>query len=384
MNVRLERLHRNTIAAVLFGLLLFSLAVGGIICRDESFSETEKRVLTTFPKPSFSTVSDGTWEKAFSDYIQDQLPLRNAWVGLYAYFTHWTGQNGTDGVYVGKDDYLLQTPTAENDRNLSSNLRRLTAFAERTQIPTCLLVVPQTGYILEDALPRTHAPYTDDAMLARIAEQTADSRIRIVDVRNVFAARKDDVQLYYRTDHHWTSAGAFLAANAFLEQADRPLLTADQFVPEDVAGFYGSTYSKLCMWGKPADTMSLWHIRDARVHTEVSDLGKPDVTQTDDVFFRDHLEAYDRYPVYLNGNHSVTHVVNDAVPDGTLLLLKDSFGNTLATELAAAYHEIWMVDLRYFRTQAVSEWIADKGVDTVLVNYGLDSLVHDTNILFLQ
>ena len=138
------------------------------------------------------------------------------------------------------------------------------------------------------------------------------------------------------------------------------------------------------MWGKPADTMSLWHIRGAQLHVEVSDLGKPDVTQADDVFFRDHLEKYDMYPVYLNGNHSFTHIVNDAVGDGTLLLLKDSFGNTLATELAAAYHEIWMVDLRYCRTQAISEWIADKGVDAVLINYGLDSLVHDTNILFLE
>ena len=383
MKLTARKIDRKIIAAVLFGLLLFSLAIGGLVQKDKTFSETEKRVLASFPKLSRSAIADGRWEKDFENYAQDQLPLRNAWVGLYAYFTHGAGQNGTDGVYVGADGYIMQTPTAENDRNLVSNLRYLTAFAEKTQKPTYLLAVPQTGYVLEDKLPNRHDAYTDDALFSRIAEKTADG-ITLVDVRSLFASRKDDTQLYYRTDHHWTSGGAFLAANAFLHAAGRPQLAAEQFVPEDVTGFYGTTYSKLGMWGKPADTMSLWHIRGAQLHVEVSDLGKPDVTRADDVFFRDHLEKYDMYPVYLNGNHSFTHIVNDAVGDGTLLLLKDSFGNTLATELAAVYHEIWMVDLRYCRTQSVSEWIADKGVDAVLINYGLDSLVHDTNILFLK
>ena len=66
-----------------------------------------------------------------------------------------------------------------------------------------------------------------------------------------------------------------------------------------------------------------------------------------------------------------------------LLLVKDSFGNTLATQLAAAYREIWMVDLRYYRTAAVSDLLAN-GVDTILVNYSLDDLVNDQNIVWLK
>ena len=374
---------RKTIAAVLFGLLLFSLAVVGVVQKDQSFSQTEKRVLSSFPTPSFKAVMDGKWTKDFANYVQDQIPLRNGWIGLYAYFTHGAGQNGTDGVYAGADGYLMQTPTAENERNLRSNLRYLSAFAEKTQLPVYLLPVPQTGYVLDDKLPRRHKPYTDDALMAQIADQTADS-MTLVDVRDVFRSNRDDTQLYYRTDHHWTSSGAFLAANAFLQAADRPVLSAAQFAPEDAAGFCGTTYAKSGLWRNPADTLSMWHIRGAQTAVTVSDLGKPDGTHADDVFFREHLIQYDMYPVFLNGNHSFTHIVNDTAPDGTLLLLKDSFGNTLATELAAAYREIWMVDMRYCRTQSVSEWIADKHVDTVLVNYGMDSLVHDTNILFLK
>ena len=133
MKLTARKTDRKKIAAVLFGLLLFSLAIGGLVQKDKTFSETEKRVLSSFPKLSLSAVADGKWEKDFENYAQDQLPLRNAWVGLYAYFTHGAGQNGTDGVYVGADGYIMQTPTAENDRNLVSNLRYLTAFAEKTQ-----------------------------------------------------------------------------------------------------------------------------------------------------------------------------------------------------------------------------------------------------------
>ena len=377
------KVHCKTIAAVLFGLLLFSLALIGVIQKDKSFSETEKRVLAAFPKMTFSAVTDGKWEADIEQYVQDQLPLRNAWVGLYAYFTHFAGQNGTDGVYAGKDHYILQTPTAENERNLSSNLKYLTDFADKVQIPAYLLVVPQTGYIFENKLPWRHAAYTDDAIMKTVIAKTADS-ITPVDIRALFSARAGDTQLYYRTDHHWTSDGAFLAANAFLQAAGKPQLSSEQFVPECVEGFRGTTYAKLGMWGEPADAMELWHIQNAKLDVEVSDLGKADVTRADDVFFREHLEKYDMYPVYLNGNHSFTHVVNDTVQDGVLLLLKDSFGNTIATELAAAFHEIWMVDMRYCRTQTVSEWIADKNVDTVLICYGMDSIVHDTNILFLK
>lgn len=376
-------LNRKTIAAAGFCLALLLLFVSGIAQKDSTFSETEKRVLSPFPKWSWSSLAEGKFTSELETYLQDQMPWRNAWVGLAAYFDHAAGQNGTDGVYACGDDYIMNTPTKENARSLSSNLRYLTAFADQMQKPTYLLVVPETGYILSDKLPRGHADYPDSAVLSDIAALTR-GHIETVDVADLFFSHARDIQLYYRTDHHWTSGGAFLAANAFLEQAGRPALSADLFTAEDVPGFRGTTHAKLCMWGKPADIMQLWHIRDAQLQVEITDLGKPQTTTAQDVFFRDHLQAYDMYPVFLNGNHSLTHIVNPAAPDGVLLLIKDSFGNTLATELAAAFREIWMVDLRYFRTQALSEQMADKHVDTVLINYGLDSLVHDTNILWLK
>ena len=371
---------RKSITACIFCALLFVL-FALFFLPDRSFSETEKRVLAQRPSFRLETLASGKLESDLEAYIQDQMAFRNAWVGLCAYFNAWTGQNGTDGVYAAEDGYLIRTPAEENLRNLGSNLRILNDFADKVQISAYLLIVPQTGYVLEDKLPRRHAAYADDAILARSAEQTAQ-RYTTVDLRDLFLRERGSTQIYYKTDHHWTSDGALLACNAFLRSAGKPVCTKAAFSVESVPGFYGTTYARAGLWKKQADTMELWTASDAGTTVEVTDLGGETVRQSS-VFFREHLEKYDRYPVYLNGNHSLTHIVNDAAPEGSLLLVKDSFGNALATLLTAAYREIWMVDLRYYRTQAVSDLIAQHGIDTLLVNYSVDDIMNDTNILWL-
>lgn len=373
----------RTVTACVFCVLLCGMLLLFVLLPDNTFSETEKRVLSDFPKFSLSSVADGSFEKSLETYVQDQMPFRNFWVGLGSYFNFALGQNGTDGVYAAEEGYLINTPAKQNDRNLQSNLKYLTNFAQKVQIPSYLMPVPETGYILEEKLPPHHKVYNDDAVYAAVSEKT-DGTYTVVDLRTLFKANAADTQLYYKTDHHWTSDGAFLAANAFLRAAGKPTLNESDFTVEHCPDFFGTTYSKAALWKKQPDVMELWHIPDAKVHTVVSDLGKGVAAQADDVFFREHLQAYDMYPTYLNGNHSLTHIVNPQAPEGVLLLLKDSFGNTLATELAAAYREIVMVDMRYYRTQAVSDLVAQYGVDTLLVNYSTDSLVNDTNILFLK
>ena len=378
---RVRRVYRSAAACIFCGLL-FALFALFFLLPDKDFSETEKRVLSQFPGLRAETVLNGKAEEALETYVQDQMPLRNFWVGVCAYFCRSVGQNGTDGVYAAADGYLIRTPLDDNPRNFARNLQTLTDFAQKTDVPAFLLPVPQTGYVLEDKLPKRHGAYTDDALYDEIARKT-DGVYTTVDLRDTFRSARGTTQLYYRTDHHWTSDGAFLAANAFLRAAGRPALDRSRFEVESVDGFYGTTHSRAALWRRPADTMELWTAKNAAMTVEVRDLGKEETKTQTDVFFREHLAEYDRYPVYLDGNHSLTHIVNDSVPNGVLLLIKDSFGNTLASLLSAAYHEIWMVDLRYYRTEAVSDLLA-KGVDTVLVNYSMDDLVNDQNILWLK
>ena len=373
----------TSVTAILFCAFLAVLFVLFWALPDKDFSATEKRVLSSFPKAAFARIADGSFEADLEKYVQDQMPGRNLWVGLCAYFNAAAGQNGVDGAYVCGEDYLINTPVKDDFRNLGSNLKYLGRFAGSTGLPMTLMPVPQTGYILTELLPPRHAPYTDDAVYAQIEENLPDG-VSLLDLRGSLRAQARTEQVFYKTDHHWTSAGAFTAANAFLTASGRPALRRADFEPETIPGFYGTIYSKLALWGKPSDEMQLWHMPSASCGVTVRDLGKSEVKESKDVFFRDHLTEYDMYPVYLDGNHSFTRIVNDAAPEGTLLLLKDSFGNTLATELAAAYREILMVDMRYYRSEKVSDLAAQYGAEAVLACYSVDSLMHDTNILWLK
>lgn len=377
-----KRNKMNILIACIFCGLLFVLLILYFLIPDSDFSGKEKRVLSEFPKATAQAVFSGEYSKKIESYLQDQMPFRNLFVAISSYFNHFSGQNGTDGVYVSKNGYLINTPVKEDNRNLSTNLKFLNSFAEKSGIPAYLMIVPETGYIHEDLLPKGHEPYMDDAIFDTIRGKTKDN-FTFVDLRSLFSNEKD-AQIYYKTDHHWTADGAMIAANAFLKLAGKPLISKADFYVESIKGFGGTTYSKSALWLKPTDTMELWHSNKAALHVEVSDLGKPDKKVREDVFFKEHLTKDDRYPVYLDGNHSLTHITNDSVQDGVLLLLKDSFGNTLATQLLERYHEIWMVDLRYYRTSAVSDLLAENNVDTILVNYSVDNIVNDTNILWLK
>ena len=76
-------------------------------------------------------------------------------------------------------------------------------------------------------------------------------------------------------------------------------------------------------------------------------------------------------------------IENKAASGGKLLLLKDSFGHSIAPFLSENYSEIIMVDLRYYKLP-VSELIEKEGITEMLVLYGLDNLCNDTDVAWLK
>lgn len=372
----------NLALTVLFCAGLIVVFTALFFIPDSDFSVTEKRVLTLFPKATLSSVADGSFERDVEKYLQDQVPFRNFFVGVASYTGQLLGQNGTEGVYRCRDDYLINTPVEFDEKKLSNNLKRLNDFVRDRDIGKYMMIVPQTGYIMDDKLPKNHSSYNDDGIFDFI-RKTADE-FTFVDLRESFKDQKDDVQLYYKTDHHWTMDGAFIGMNEFLKAAGRPCVAKSDFSIEKHTGFYGTTHSTSALWLTPPDSMELWNYDDADISVTVRDIGVETVTTRNDVYFKEHLTEYDMYPVYLNGNHSFTHIVNNNADGGALLIIKDSFGNSLASQLVASYKDIIMVDLRYYRTEAVSDILVEYPIDTVLVNYGLDNLINDTNFIWLR
>ena len=91
------------------------------------------------------------------------------------------------------------------------------------------------------------------------------------------------------------------------------------------------------------------------------------------------LEVKDQYAVYFGGNYGSLTITNpDAQTDRHLLILKDSYANSMVPYLIDGYAQITMIDLRYYN-ESVSE-LAAQDWDEILVCYEMSNFIKDKNL----
>ena len=373
----MNKLYKNLPAIIFVGFIVVMLALFLLLPKKE-YSSSEKRYLQQAPAFSFKSLMSGEFGDSFEKYLSDQTAGRNFWVGLASYYNLAIGNNGSNGVYNSSDAYLVNDP--EKMTGLMRNVGFIDEFAQNNNVKTTVLVAPSTGYICSDILPWNHMNYHDDEMFAKIKDALPSADF--VDVRDTF---KDEYaagnQIYYKTDHHWTSYGAY---TAYRELGAALGYTPHEKVDYEVTaypGFYGTTYSSSGFWLTPSEDIEVWDNKQNNVKVTITDGDK--TVEQDDMFFYSHLDEDDKYPVYLDGNHPYTMIKNpSADSDKKLMVIKDSFAHSLVPFLADHYSEIVMIDLRYY-TDPVSEIIKSEHIDEVLVIYSIDNLATDTGIAWI-
>lgn len=345
----------------------------------KDFSENEKRFLVGSPELSLSAILKGETQDKLETFASDQVPGRDFFVGVNAYWTLATGRNADQDIYYGKDGYLINAPKPFDRELLTQNLTRFDEFAAKAGLPADLIMAPSTGYLMEDKLPAFHGQYHDDAIYDLAAETVQN--LRILDVRDALKGGVETGQVCYRTDHHYTAYGNYLLNKAYQEANDSAVLDRNAYHITGYHGFYGTTWSGSGYWLTPADVVELWD-SGAQVTVTLDD-GDGAPKTSDSLFYPSHLEDLDKYPVYLDGNHSLVTIENPDAPGGSVLLIRDSYAHCFATFLASEYKTVYLVDLRYYR-QPVSAFLAEHPVDKLLVLYGVDNLLTDTNSAWLS
>ena len=344
------------------------------------YSATEKRYLANPPTVTWESLLSGDVSRDVEDYLTDHFPGRNLFVGVHAYWNLFTGRNAVGSVYHCGDGYLIRAPEQGSLDTLDKNVTRFAAFAQGTGLPASLIVVPSAGSILEDLLPANHDAYPDDEAMEHVYNLAGD--LAVLDLREEFAQEKTATQLYYKTDHHLTSAGCYTVYNAYCRSLGLAPLPKAAYTILRSTGFKGTGWSSSGYWLTKADDLELWQSGDDLTVTIV-EAGQEDVV-SDSPFFLDNLSADDQYTVFLDGNHTLVRIDNPGTSTGErLLVLRDSFGHCIAPFLASNYSQIILVDLRYYRA-SVSQLIQDYGITRLLFLYGMDSLLTDTNSAWLS
>ena len=200
---------RNKIITSFFCLLLAVSALIGLLMPDRYYSEREKRTLTQKPKFTVADFISGEFSGELEKYLTDQVPLRDGWVTMKTYMELAIGKRESGGVYICKDKYLMDKFTSYSKKQLAANAAALADLQEKLAaegVSMNTILVPMAAQVLTDKLP-AHAPVADYAAILQVL---TDAGVDTTDVLSALAAHSSE-NIYYRTDHHWTSLGAYYA-----------------------------------------------------------------------------------------------------------------------------------------------------------------------------
>lgn len=372
------------IPAVVFLIFIYGMALWFLFSPKTDYSSSEKRYLQKFPDANVEKVLSGDFGSEFETFFADRFPQRNTWVGLNAYTALAEGNNGASGVYNCKNGYLINKPVS-TDNNLDKNVGAVVDFAKTIDAPTTVMLVPSTGYIADDVLPTFHDKYNDDEDISKISSTLSKEKIGFVDLRERFKSEyKNGSQLYYKTDHHWTTKGAYTGYQELCKALGITPIDDSTLKKDSYPDFYGTTYSSSGFWLTPPDNIEIWsNPKNSDKNISVKITEGANVKTSGSMYFTDHLKEDDKYPVFIDGNHALTEITNTNAKNGTILLIKDSFSHSLAPFLAENYSKVVLVDLRYYK-ESVSQLVSAYNPEQVVVLYGIDNLATDTDIVWLK
>ena len=353
--------------AVYGGLgLLLVLGLCALLFRAD-FSSWERRELSQLPKAV--SLSDWTFHDELEDELSDQLPQRQAFVGLYAELQALTGRAVQLEAWPQGEEFLEKPVTG----SAAQTARRVSQFqALAGDIPLLFLTPPPHGLLLRNQMSFLRGPvFEEEASLYR--EVTRDSAF--IPLLERFSASGE--RLYYRTDHHWTLAGAALAYEAYCEAAGLTPREMDAaFSIQHFEPFYGTTRARSGLPFARADKLDC-----AEPLTSVTLTVPAESLTSDHLIFPEAAQTYDGYAVYLSGNHGELTIASPGAETGkTLLVFKDSFANCFLPLLSPHYARIIAVDARYLEGTFRQVLESAGPVDQILCLYSLDSLLNDTAI----
>lgn len=380
-----------------FLLFLFGFAIAGLILPDKEWSEQENRTLMQLPSMSseysgsfsekirngkfLDRVANGKYMSDITKYLADQFPMRDAFVGVKSAFEISLGKRENNGVVLGKNGYLIDRDDYPSTENLERNLKSIKTFSEVMEsrgIKTVFALAGKTEDVMLNELPSLYPVERREKLWNTVSEYV--SGINYIDLRRTIIDSDSSNQLYYRTDHHWTTFGAYVGYEAVIGVFGAQPYPEDAFEIELVSdSFYGTTWSSAGMkWIKPDSMYYFRYDGDDKFVTTID--GEKSFCGFYD---RVYLEGKDKYSSFLSSNNAlVTIRQNDGQERQRLLIIKDSFSHSMAPFLARHY-DLDLIDPRYYR-QIIADYVNENDIDAVLILCNIDSLTSDVSYAVLS
>lgn len=366
--------------------VLFCLFIGGfgllhIFLPDKEYSEMENRMLESFPEFSAETLFSGEYTSDITTYLSDQFPARDIMVKIKANAERFALRMENNGIIFGKDSLTarLENPNTEN---LGINLNSADGFAaalEKGGIPCILAVAPRRVDSCICDLPSSYGDRSQNALWSVIDSYGDSFSGTYIGLREKLRLAADSgEEVYYRTDHHWTSLGAYYGYtevfNALRESLGKDIgyvRNISEFKRETVTdSFYGTSYSSSGASFISPDKIELFRFEgDLDIPVINRDTGE----QFDGLYRREYLSVRDKYSVFLGENAGRIDIGCGDKPK--LAVIKDSFAQSLVPFLSADF-DIVMIDPRYF-SGSIYRTLTEEKPEAVIILMNADTLTTD-------
>ena len=371
---RQRRLKREAVFTTgMVCAILLAFTVADLFKDDRIFSETENRLLAQKPKFSRESVFDGSFMEKYDSYVTDQFVGRDKWINVKTRADVAMQRHEVNGVYLGSDGYLIEQHLEADYPNelVEKKMTLLTNLVERWDAK--VMLVPTADNILIDKLPAYAEYYDQSALLESVREQVGEEHY--IDVYNTLWEHRNE-KIYYRTDHHWTSLGAYYGYQAWRAatgQKRRIFHAEAKTVSED---FLGTLHSKINLPVSP-DTIEYYPVTELLKVQLTYDLQ----TKSDSFYEESYLETKNQYGYFLDDNHAFIEIDTGYHNRKTLFVIKDSYANCMIPLLAFHYEKVYVVDLRYMNGKLfpfMESYEPEDGMD-VLVLYNCVHFLEEFN-----
>ncbi len=348
---------------------------------DIKFSEQENRELAQRPEFTLEGLFSGKFTKKFESYTTDQFAFRDSWTTLKAGSELAIGKKENKGVYLCQDDILVEGYQTPDSQQLDTNIEAVKSLSEKAGVPVYFALIPGIAEIRSGILPK-NAP--NDSQKTVIDYCYQNSGAINIDMMGALSAHSDEY-IYYRTDHHWTSLGAYYGYCALMEAMGRSVPSISSYERKTVSDdFYGTVYSKSGISWIAPDSIEIFAPQDET--TEVFNYPKDEPIAAN-LYDYDFLAKKDKYSMFMGGNTPLLTVKTKNTDAPSLLVIRDSYMDSLTPYLQNDFSEIHIMDLRYYKTKlmdsTVVDYVKENNIDEVLVCYSVYNFGTDTNVFFM-
>ncbi|MDR1299153.1 MAG: hypothetical protein LBJ84_02735 [Oscillospiraceae bacterium] len=398
-------------AISILGILFF-------VVEKQTFSDDENRLLAEPPKLSEGNAINTRFYYDMQKYYSDAFPFRTQFLavnrGMQSVYA--LGRFGSDdGVtFVVIDNTQRDKPTAADetpeqsadeapvpaeepiDVSMSSmpivgdrafelfiyDERRTETYAALVNELAALCGVPAYVVLPPSAselyLPEKYRTAENEQRQAFDKLEELLTEAALVDAYGAFAQSKDGY-IYFRTDHHWTADGAYLAYRAFCEAADIPFAEKSSMPSGQLDGFLGSLYKAAAQnpnnerlranpdflrYYMPAYATEIYNYQSAKLRNgERRELIYPEYGQTSNL-----------YNVFFGGDMQLMHMKSEVNNGKSIMVVRDSYGHAFLPYLANNYENVYAIEPRYFNSFDLAEFVSANNIDELLfVGHSLPS-----------